>query len=81
MSQLTIVGKEVYDLPTQDICSLGGKQGGVSNGKSMSYSTIFKDVVSLNHARVIVATVNQLLVTNGKEAVTWFLYNHNKYNV
>lgn len=81
MPQLTIGGKEVYDLPTEAVCSLGGKQGGVSDGKSVSYSTIFKDVVSLNRSREIVATVNQLLVTDGKEAVTWFLYDHDKYNV
>jgi hypothetical protein len=81
MPQLTIGGKEVHDLPTEAVCSLGGKQGSVSDGKNTSYSTIFRGVFSLNHAREIVGAVNQLLVTNGKEAVTWFLYDHVHYTV
>jgi hypothetical protein len=81
MPQVTISGEGVYNLPTQVICSLGGKQGGVSDEKSVSYSTIFEKVVSMNHAREIVATVNRLLVTDGKKAMTWFLYDHKHYNV
>jgi hypothetical protein len=81
--QVTIGGMRVYDLPSDAIAGLGGSQGGVKDayGRIVSYSTIFRNVMSLDHARAIIAEVNRLLVANGEDAMTVFLYDHCQYTV
>jgi hypothetical protein len=74
MPQLTIHGKEVYDLPTDVVSSLGGNQGGVRDGKHTDYSTIFQNIDSLAYAMEIVRKINVML--QEKEKVTSFYYNH-----
>lgn len=81
--QVTLWGKRVFDLPPDAIAGLGGSQGGVkdASGCIVSYSTIFRNVMSLAHARTIIAEVNRLLVANGEDAMTTFLYDHCQYTV
>lgn len=82
MPQLSISGKRVYDLSTEAIKDLGGTQGGVKDGRGqIHYTTIFRNVTFLDHARTIIAEVNRLLVANGEDAMTTFLYDHCQYNV
>jgi hypothetical protein len=83
MTWLTIGGKRVFDLSADAINGLGGKQGGVKDGHGnvVSYSTIFRNVTSLAHARTIIAEINRLLVAKGEDAMTMFLYDHCYYNV
>ncbi len=58
-----------------------GEHGGVTDGRRVSYSSIIREVETINDADVIVAEVNQALVAGGHEPLTRFLYNHQKYDV
>ncbi len=82
MPQVTICGEIVYNLRSKDINDLGGTQGGVKDGRgNVFYSTIFRNVTSMAHARTIIAEINRLLVANKEVPITTFIYNHCKYNV
>jgi hypothetical protein len=83
MTWLTICGERVYNLPSKAIKGLGGTQGGVKDGRGnvVYYSTIFRNVTSLAHARTIIAEINRLLVAKGEVPMTTFIYDHCQYNV
>jgi hypothetical protein len=83
MAQLSIGGKRVYDLSTEDVKKIGGEQGGVKDGRGnvVSYSTMFRNVTSLAHARTIITEINRLLVVKGEDPMTTFLYDHCYHDV
>ncbi len=79
MPQLTIHGKEVYNLPTDVVSSLGGNQGGVRDGKHTDYSTIFQNIKSYVNAVEMVRKINVMLQEKEKGKITSFYYNHELY--
>ena len=83
MYQLTLYykGLAIFNSVGSVIEKHCGEHGGVTDGIRASYSSIIRDVSTLEKANVIVAEVNQALVAGDHEPLTWFLFNHQQYNV
>jgi len=83
MFQLSLYykGVEVFNSAGPVIQRHGGEHGYVTDGHRMSYSSIIRNVSTLEKADVIVAEVNQRLVSEGHEPLSGFLFNHKKYVV
>jgi hypothetical protein len=83
MPQFTIsyTKPDVFNSAGPVIQRYDGEHGGVTDGIRVSYSSIIREVESLKKADEIVADVNQALVAGGHEPLTWFLFNHQKYDV
>ena len=83
MFQLSIYykGLAIFNRAGPVIEKYNGMHGYVSYGRYITYSSMIQDVKTINDADVIVAEVNQTLVAGGHEPLTWFLFNHQEYNV
>ena len=83
MFQLSLYykGVDVFNSAGSVIHMHGGEHGGVTDGHRTSYSSIIRHVESLEKANIIVAEVNQRLVSEGHEPLSGFLFNHQEYVV
>lgn len=83
MFQLSLYykGDEVFNSANPVIEKYGGEHGGVTDGVRVSYTSIIRDVGTIEKANKIVAEVNQALVSGGHKPLTGFLFNHHLYKV
>ena len=79
MAQLTIRGKDTYDLSLSDK-GKDVKQWYVTDGIITDYGTTLS-VKNLSVAQQIVRDINTLLVNKNQKCVQGFLYNHKYYKV
>ena len=81
MHQLTLRGADIYNLDEEAVKGLGGSQGGVKDRTGTDYSTIFRNIISHEHAMDLMQQINTMLIEAGKEPLHSYTYDHVIYSL